>query len=528
GILGVQFDGTNTAGGLMLVMGEHTMTRGITRRGLQFHSAAAGARLAGAEPLAMLATVDGRPTTTPLVTLNRAGAGIAVMWAFDLPQTVALIRQGNPAWANQERDDIDGIRTQDMFVGWVDMTRLDIPQADEHQRLLTNVIGALCAPALPLPRLWYFPSNTDALLVATGDAHGIGADDIQLGLTQFERYGGAASVYYTTPAVSPQRRMVRRLQWQASEIPLVGAIFEETSGYPTPRRIEQWRAAGHGFGLHPYVEDGVAAGYNRSYTDFVKHGYGAPDPTVRTHRVLWSGWVETARIQATYGIHMNLDYYRAGRQLQGQVAGEVDSYLNGTGLPLPFVDEHGRVLNIFQQQTHLIDEHLMTVFANDYSLGYTADEAITIAARTIDHARAHYPTAIGLQYHFDMLTFDAEQRAKSLRWIDGTLAYAAAHNVPVMAAERWLRFTQARYDAQFSDMHWDAAQGRLRFTLTTGPSSDSLELLVPLEHNQRRLRQVIIDGIPVSIYERTLAGIRYARVPISQPHRLIEARYDSS
>ena len=58
-------------------------------------------------------------------------------------------RQGNPAWSGEERDGIAPIRSDDLFFGgktgdvrhdWVDFTKVAIPQADEQQRLLANLI----------------------------------------------------------------------------------------------------------------------------------------------------------------------------------------------------------------------------------------------------------------------------------------------------------------------------------------------------------------------------------------------------
>ena len=53
-----------------------------------------------------------------------------------------LTRQGNPAWAGQERDGASaGIRSDDLFFpDWVDLDKVAIPQADEQQRLLANLI----------------------------------------------------------------------------------------------------------------------------------------------------------------------------------------------------------------------------------------------------------------------------------------------------------------------------------------------------------------------------------------------------
>ncbi len=88
-------------------------------------------------------------TANPAVTLRTVGAGQAAAFTYDLARSVVYTRQGNPAWAGDERDgELDAlIRSDDLFFGaspgpqpdWVDLDKVAIPQADEQQRLLANL-----------------------------------------------------------------------------------------------------------------------------------------------------------------------------------------------------------------------------------------------------------------------------------------------------------------------------------------------------------------------------------------------------
>ncbi len=40
---------------------------------------------------------------------------------------------------------------------WVNLGKVAIPQADEQQRLLANLIQIMNRDKKPLPRFWYFP-----------------------------------------------------------------------------------------------------------------------------------------------------------------------------------------------------------------------------------------------------------------------------------------------------------------------------------------------------------------------------------
>ena len=52
------------------------------------------------------------------------------------------------------------------------MNKVAIPQADEQQRLLANMIISMNSDQNLLPRFWYFPHGYEAVVVMTGDDHG--------------------------------------------------------------------------------------------------------------------------------------------------------------------------------------------------------------------------------------------------------------------------------------------------------------------------------------------------------------------
>src|SRR5262249_14432700 len=89
----------------------------------------------------------------------------------------------------QDRDGVAPIRSDDLFFGppdWVDHTKVAIPQADEQQRLLWNLI-LLNTTRKPLPRFWYFPRMFKAAVIMTGDDHATGGT-----FGRFENYISAS------------------------------------------------------------------------------------------------------------------------------------------------------------------------------------------------------------------------------------------------------------------------------------------------------------------------------------------------
>ncbi|WP_298818641.1 hypothetical protein [Chloroflexus sp.] len=469
---------------------------------LQLHTVYDRIELRGAEIVATSGNGD------PLVTIHRFGAGMAALWTFDLARTIALIRQGNPTWSNLERDGMDGVRASDLFTGWIDLERIAIPQADEHQRLLSRMIEEVSP--VPLLRLWYLPDNAPSAIIATGDAHGSRVSHIEQLLRIVERHSGTASIYYTPPPTDANGRLARKLRWMLGQTPLIGSHIGGDDPLPAPYHVAAWRERGHEFGMHPYVEHGLAEGYYRHWSEFLKLGYGPVPPTVRTHRILWHGWVKNAVVQAAYGIRMNLDHYHSGPTVRKADGTWTMGYLNGSGLPLRFVDETGTVIDVYQQATHLVDEHLMPVFQTGYEVGLdgagAAAQTIALVAAGIDR----YPTAFGLQCHVDPFLLGEPIAGEVAHWLDATLAYAEGARIPIMAAERWLRFINARNQSDFSDLNWNGQ--RLSGVMTTPSAPLPLTLLIPESHRHTRLRAVQVADNRQAQQQRTIAGKTYRAV----------------
>ena len=106
----------------------------------------------------------------PAVAFNRYGNGYAFAFAYNLPLSIALTRQGNPALAGLETDGIPGLRGMDLFTGgWVDTTKNHINQADAQMSLLSRCIEHIAAGKKPLPRFWCFPHSLKCMVVLTND-----------------------------------------------------------------------------------------------------------------------------------------------------------------------------------------------------------------------------------------------------------------------------------------------------------------------------------------------------------------------
>ena len=143
---------------------------------MQFHGSADlyRPRDEGTRVLAQLYRNATDATGFPAATTRSVGSagGSASAFTYDLARSVVYTRQGNPDWTGQERDGIAPVRSNDLFYpDYIDRSKVAIPQADEQQRLLANIITYTTRDDLPVPRFWYLPRGEVAAIVMTADEH---------------------------------------------------------------------------------------------------------------------------------------------------------------------------------------------------------------------------------------------------------------------------------------------------------------------------------------------------------------------
>ena len=150
---------------------------------MQFHGTADRYTLNGATGVATLYSNATTSTTNPAVTLRSVGTngGQVAAFTFDLARSVIATRQGNPAWAGQDRDGVDAepvqrpVLRRQPATDWVNLAKVAHPAG-------RRAAAAARQPdrrderrdRLPLPRFWYFPGSHKAVVVATGDDHATG------------------------------------------------------------------------------------------------------------------------------------------------------------------------------------------------------------------------------------------------------------------------------------------------------------------------------------------------------------------
>ncbi|MDX1377890.1 MAG: hypothetical protein R3307_03505, partial [Anaerolineales bacterium] len=507
---------------------DHPASEGINPSTLQIHDTAHLYTLSNAQTIAWLYSDRAVATEYPAIAINQYGEGLAVVFTFDLAKSIAYMRQGNPDHVNQDDDGLEGVRSVDLFVDWIDLERIHIPQADEQQRLFVNILAHLSKT--PLPRLWYFPEDNKSVLIATGDSHSNPANFIEEVLEIADKYGGHFTVYYSPQIVNDVGRAARLSRfWLTDHVPVMSELLGEEFGSPTPFMVEGWRARGHEIALHPYVETGLDE-WELYWKEFTGRGYGPVSQTVRTHRILWTGWTETARVQASHGMRMNFDYYHVGPSLQTKNGEWVNGHLTGSGRPMKFIDEQGRIIDLYQQLTQLADEHLIPMDVPGWG-GWpqlTAQEAVEVSKYLLDSSvKNNDYCAIGGQFHVDPFQLGGDPAEKGRTFLEDTLDYANELGVPILSAQEWLDFTDLRHDSNFTDVVWDANASTLTFNLLPPNKPDAaLTVLLPAKYADKTLSSVSVDSVTTSHSTRlVISSIEYIQIIVTAQEHTFKAEY---
>ncbi|HET9226458.1 MAG TPA: family 16 glycoside hydrolase, partial [Thermoanaerobaculia bacterium] len=318
-LLGITSASGSLSEGYLLASGQ-----GIVNQTIQYHGAADLYTLNGATAIATLYSDATTPTSNPAVTLRSVGSagGQAAAFTYDLARSIVYTRQGNPAWAGQERDGHTPIRSSDLFFpDWVNLDKAQIPQADEQQRLLANLI--LNMASKPLPRFWYFPRGEKAVVLMTGDDHG---------------NNGTAGRFQLYQQASPSNCSVA--DWDCVR----GTSYIFPSTPISSSAAEAFEADGFEIAVHvttscgDWTPSSLETFYASQLASFASNFPTLDAPsTNRTHCIVWSDWVSQAQVSKDHGIRLDTNYYYWPPEWVDDRPG----FMTGSGMPMRFADTDG-------------------------------------------------------------------------------------------------------------------------------------------------------------------------------------------
>ncbi|MGH2942501.1 MAG: DUF4082 domain-containing protein, partial [Solirubrobacteraceae bacterium] len=481
-LLGLTAGGAQRADAYLKVDTSKAPGAGIAADTMQYHGTADGWTMNGATAVATLYSDASNATANPAVTLRSVGSsgGQAAAFTFDLARSIVQTRQGNPEWRGQERDGITPIRSNDMFFGlptqadWIDFAKVAIPQADEQQRLLANLVTMVAADRKPLPRFWYLPRDEKAAVVMTGDDHAT---------------NGTATVQRFTSFTAASPQNCNLAAWEC--IRGTSYIYP---GVITPAEAAPFNTAGFEIGLHvntgcaDFNEDSLRNDFNTQLGQFRTLYPGLPAVvTNRTHCIPWSDWATHPTVERENGIRLDTNYYYFGPPSWN--VGARPGFFTGSGFPMPFAALDGSKIDVYQAATQMTDES---------GQAYPSTVA-TLLERAINNG---YYGVFTANMHTDLGNTDSAASA------DAIVASAKARSVPVVSAKQMLTWLDGRNGSSFGSIAWSG--NALSFTVNAAAGSSGLRGMVPATSGGRSLVSMTRDGNAIPTTRQTIKGVDYA------------------
>ncbi|MGL4621782.1 MAG: DUF4082 domain-containing protein, partial [Chroococcidiopsis sp.] len=339
-LLGLTDTASTLSNGYLLVDTSKAPGSGIVNQTIQFHDIADRYTLNGATSVAMLYTNATAATSNPAVTLRSVGSsgGQVAAFTYDLARSVVYTRQGNPAWVGQERDGFSPIRSSDLFFGaashdpqpdWIDLNKVAIPQADEQQRLLANLILTMNLDKKPLPRFWYFPHGKKAVVLMTGDDHA---------------NGGTVGRFNQYKTMSPAGCSVE--DWECVR----GTSYIYPNTPISNAQAAAFTADGFEVGLHVntncanYTPTSLQTFYTQQLNAWSARFPSVPaSPSQRHHCGVWSDWATASKVELSQGIRLDTNYYFWPPNWVGDRPG----FFTGSGMPMRFADLNGTLIDVY-------------------------------------------------------------------------------------------------------------------------------------------------------------------------------------
>lgn len=408
-----------------------------------------------AKPLAFLSHPGRYDGETVGISETRLGSGRIVAFAFDLPRCVLLLRQGDPGLAERipagdgcARPTHMAARVGPYDAGW-------IPHADLLSRLLVDLTRRYL-PA-PAPFLSHLPGTARGILLYSGDED---YADVASNEDEFRGVadaGGRMSLYI---------------------------IPNHTKS--TPEDVARYAGA-HDIGPHPNlrpldgrpVEERVAE-FERQVRMF-QEKFRIPARTVRNHCTAWAGYLDLVDVMERLGIQMDGNYF-SGTYMRDRECAPYAAF--GAALPMRFCHPDGRLVNVYQQHTHVIDDGWFG--QQDYSYKLSAPVFSVMLERIFIDITTRFHTPYGVCIHPGNWARFSEDQGREL------LRQANKFGLPIWSFDQWAAFWSARDTWRITDLEWDGS--RLSFNLQGRSSHPDLRIQIPREFAGAPMKEILVDG----------------------------------
>jgi hypothetical protein len=481
-LLGLTSAGTTRSNQYLLTDTSTDPGQGIVGETIQFKGTADNYTLSGATKVATLYSDASTSTSNPAVTYKDVGSngGTAVAFTYDLAKSIIALHQGNTTWTGTDRDGDAVIRSNDMYFGaktgdvqpdYVDLNKIHIPQADEQQRLLANIITKATKDSQPMPRFWYLPHDYKAAVVMAGDDHGLSAA------------GGIGKPFNDWLSNSPTDCSL--MDWQC--VRSSGYVYP--SAGLTDSRAAQFEKVGFDLGAHP---PGDGAGCN-SYASYAALGTSVSTSltlfrnkftslpnqrTTRFHCYVWSDYDSQPRVDLNNDIHYDLNYVT----YPPSWIGSRPAVITGSGMNMRLTDASGSLLDVHQGVTN---------FENTVTPGSAISGLLDNATGSTG-----YYGIFGT--HYDM----------SDSYYTTIYNNTVSHSVPMISSDQALTWLDGRNSSKFSN--FSGTNGKFNFDITPGEGAVGLRAMMPTADAGGTIASIKQGSSTVSYQTQVIKGVSYA------------------
>jgi hypothetical protein len=169
----------------------------------------------------------------------------------------------------------------------------------------------------------------------------------------------------------------------------------------------------------------------------------------------------------------------------------------GAAMPMRFCRPDGRLIQVFQQHTHHMDD-VMFHPSVDYSYKISPEPYEGIVDRIYADITSRHQTPFAVCIHpSNWVKFSRPQGQALLR-------LAKDRAMPIWSFDQWCLFWQARDGWEFQDVGWE--EGRLRFRAEGGIARDDLGIDIPDRAEGKCLLRIHLDSKPVTAQVEASAG----------------------
>ena len=340
-----------------------------------------------------------------------------------------------------------------------------VPQADEQQRVLANLILQMNSVRKPLPRFWYFPRGVKAVVVLTGEDRA---------------NGSTASRFDALAAASPAGCAVA--DWTCVR----GTSYLGPATSLTDAAAAAYAAAG--FELAPQVSTGCTdvapSSLDGLYADrlaaFATQFPSLAAPaTHRMHCSTWSDYATQPGVEGAHGLRLDTSY---GYWPDAWLANR-SGFITGSGMPMRFADERGAMIDVFQAAAQMTDYARAELPVDRQRAARQGARAVRLLRGAGRHTEFRHGVFI-----------EASQIVNA----------AVTRGVPVVSARQMLEWLDGRNGSSFRAITWNG--NTLSFSVAQGRAAAGLQAMLPIDASGT-LRGITLNGSPVAFTTAVIKGV---------------------